>query len=62
MSTAGPGKGIGKAIAVRFAEEGAKLVLAGRKADVLEEVRVQPAFVTQSKALCTRSSKARFWQ
>ncbi|CAL5223416.1 g5928 [Coccomyxa viridis] len=34
----GPGKGIGKAIAVRFAEEGARLVLAGRKADILEEV------------------------
>lgn len=38
LMAAGPGKGIGKAIAIRFAEEGGRLVLAGRKADVLEEV------------------------
>ena len=40
--SAGPGKGIGRAIAVRFAEEGGRLVLAGRKADILDEVCSDP--------------------
>ncbi|CAK0785231.1 hypothetical protein CVIRNUC_008437 [Coccomyxa viridis] len=34
----GPGSGIGRAISIRFAEEGGSIVLAGRKPDVLEEV------------------------
>jgi hypothetical protein len=38
LCSAGPGKGIGRAIAVRFAEEGGSIVLAGRKAEILEEV------------------------
>lgn len=52
LMAAGPGKGIGKAIAVRFAEEGARLVLAGRKADILEEVRSEPAALSVSLACC----------
>ena len=40
MVLAGPGSGIGKAISIRFAEEGGSIVLAGRKPDVLEEVGV----------------------
>ena len=36
----GPGSGIGKAISIRFAEEGGSIMLAGRKPDVLEEVRL----------------------
>ena len=52
MMAAGPGKGIGKAIAIRFAEEGGRLVLAGRKADVLEEV----CAVSTSRLHCRRAS------
>ena len=35
----GAGRGIGKAIALMFAEEGAKLVLAGRNENTLNELR-----------------------
>ena len=40
MAVTGPGSGIGRAISIRFAEEGGSIVLAGRKPDVLEEVRL----------------------
>ena len=40
MAVTGPGSGIGKAISIRFAEEGGSIVLAGRKPDVLEEVQL----------------------
>ena len=52
VMAAGPGKGIGRAIAVRFAEEGGRLVLAGRKADVLEEVCSHPAALYISRMHC----------
>ncbi len=40
MAVTGPGSGIGRAISIRFAEEGGSIVLAGRKPDVLEEVQL----------------------
>ena len=56
VMAAGPGKGIGRAIAVRFAEEGGRLVLAGRKADVLEEVCSHPGALDNTCMHCRHPS------
>ena len=56
MAVTGPGSGIGKAISIRFAEEGGSIVLAGRKPDVLEEVqlmwRIMCSAVMHQSLLC----------
>ena len=41
----GGGSGIGRAVARRFAEEGALVVVSGRRVDVLEEISVGVASI-----------------
>ncbi len=52
----GGGKGIGKAIALGFAEEGANLVVCGRTSSLLEQISQQACLLVTRKCFGVASS------